>query len=85
MRNPKLLWPISYAALFLLPSIVAAIERQAFTSLPGLLALIGTLTVLAIAAAVAGRREDAALDSMVFEELPEDATQRLGLSARMVG
>ncbi len=34
---------------------------------------------------VASHREDAALASMVFEELPEDATQRLGLSARMVG
>ena len=85
LRNPKLLWPISYAGPFLLPWMVAAIEREAFTSLPTVLALIGTLSALAIAAAVASYREDEALASMVFEELPEDATQRLGLSARMVG
>jgi hypothetical protein len=85
LRNPKLLWPISFVALFLAPVSLAAIERAALTSMPSALGLFAALAVLAIAAAVASSRADAALASMVFEELPEDATQRLGLSARMVG
>jgi hypothetical protein len=83
LDNPKLWWPVSLAALFVVPLMFGWIERAAFASLPATFSLIGVLTAGGAIAAYT-RNCSARRATLVFDELPGAPTQRLGLRERIM-
>jgi hypothetical protein len=83
LNNPKLWWPVSLAALFVVPVLFGSIERAAFASMSTTFSLIGVLTAIAATAAYTRNRNERHR-TLVFDDLPARPTQRLGLRERIM-